>query len=583
MLNKQYFLRLGFVSLLLLGSAYAWYPNYTVMVTDFPIREDYLQPVRLSSIELTGLGSNFQSLFHHPLDDAFMNPAYLSQNSRHYLYIDAARDEFEPRYEPGGIRPAYIMEMGTQADVIMPYPFYWSPYREPVPDSASEPLLRLVYLGPLFGKSSPLHFGVSAEYYYNQTEFYRPTWYWYGLRYTDAFGAAMGEDLQDPYEDVRLAETGENVETNQGFRVNGMLSWSLFQRLHLGIGYSIHMETTDGTYQDWDIRNDNNYADDYRSYRNNQRDRIQDFVQQEVRAGLLLSAKKGTKLGVTAGVIPGTLERTYTVNDSSHYYSLYHYSSGDSSRYLNERGMQNEKEWAYDGHTLWGSVHGDIPLGTSRDMVLRFELRGSRTNADLDETESLYQQSTYEQKYWIDDDQHYRHSESLSWATLERTGSGELTRENIRGTIGVDWKMSPTVRFIGGLTVNSRQQSQWANEPFEGEKYADYYYENYNYPEYSSRKIEESDDKTYAWHQDRTNLILALPFGVFIQVAEVFEIQLGLTKVMNQMDIEEGYHLNVHNEEKPPPLMVWSLSIPILCIQKAIRSPVFTHSPTNSN
>lgn len=200
MLNKQYFLRLGFVSLLLLGSAYAWYPNYTVMVTDFPIREDYLQPVRLSSIELTGLGSNFQSLFHHPLDDAFMNPAFLSQNSRHYLYIDAARDEFEPRYEPGGIRPAYIMEMGTQADVIMPYPFYWSPYREPVPDSASEPLLRLVYLGPLFGKSSPLHFGVSAEYYYNQTEFYRPTWYWYGLRYTDAFGAAMGEDLQDPYE-----------------------------------------------------------------------------------------------------------------------------------------------------------------------------------------------------------------------------------------------------------------------------------------------------------------------------------------------------------------------------------------------
>jgi len=63
----------------------AWYPDYSVMATDYVLPRDFLAPVRIQSIGLQALGSQFQRLYDHPLDNAFQNPAYLGQQVNNYF------------------------------------------------------------------------------------------------------------------------------------------------------------------------------------------------------------------------------------------------------------------------------------------------------------------------------------------------------------------------------------------------------------------------------------------------------------------------------------------------------------------
>ncbi len=537
------------VFILLFTTLYSWYPDYTILATDFKLRSDFLSPAQIQSVSLAGLGPYFKNIYHNPLDDVFQNPAYLSYGPDNYLYLDVASEEYQ-QYDEIGVIPAYyrydeiILEKTT---VIDPYPYYWSPYSAAKPITVKEPVFRAVYLGKL--PVIPLRFGITAEYFYNEEKFYRPYWYWgrwfFGY---DALGAAYESDLMDPYQDYRLVESGENTETNTGYRLNGFLAIPLFRWLSLGLGVTYHVENTDGKYHDMDHWDDSDYADEYINHKDNYRNCTQDFNQNEIRAGLIWTPKENAHFGFTAGLTPGKLERTYVVNDTSNYFSAYNLNQQDSSVYRSHRSTEDTKHWTYDGNSMWGTIHGDISL--SEGLLLRFSIHAEDAQADLDEKEDLWQSSYYYHTYrsTYNDTIYRRISESDSWVTLDRTGRGEFTRDRQRLSLGVDWTLSPTVRFIGGVCLDRIQISQNASEPFLGEKYSSQHYENNPWSDYTTRITTRIDDKQFSWWYDRSQTNIAVPLGLFIGFNENIEFQVGLTKIMEQVDVIEGYDLIVYHE-----------------------------------
>jgi len=519
---------------------YGWYPDYTILATDFQIRQDYLAPTKIRSVGLMGLGNHFLNIYNHPLDNVFLNPAYLSYGPDNYIYLDLASEEFEPRFNnvPG---------IGYDGiDIYSPYPYYWSPYTTTETVQGKEPLFRAVYLGKI--PTLPLRFGITAEYFYNEEDFYRPYWYrseWY----TEAAGGAeYSDELIDPYTDYRLVETGTNTETNTGYRLNSFLAIPLFNWLSLGVGTTLHLENSDGTYRDMDRKDDNNYADEYLRYSNSYKNRKQNFDQAEVRAGLIWSPKETVRFGVSAGFTPGSLSRTYVVTDTSNYFSLYNVNQPDSSIYRSFRRSDNIKKWDYDGNSVWASVHADI---TIRDgFLLRFSVHTEDSKADLDESEDFFGHSYYHRTFlYTANDTSYRYiSESDSWATMDRIGRGDFLRKHQQITAGVDWSISPSLRFVGGLSFDYLNQKQEATEPFEGEKFSQRLYNGYSWTSFYDKTTTQLDDKQFAWWYERTQTILAVPIGVFVDVGNNIEIQVGFTKLMKQIDVEEGYDLIVNHE-----------------------------------
>lgn len=536
-------------TLFIIGSSnlFGWYPDYTILATDFKVRQDYLAPTRIRSVELVGLGDHFLNIYSSPLDDVFQNPAYLSFVPDNFVYLDIASEEYEPRYNQFAIPLyGYGIESTAKTGVYIPEPYYWSPYSTAKTTHSKEPVFRGVYFGKI--PVLPIRFGISAEYFYNEEEFYRPSWYWRGWYLEDAMGAAYESDLIDPYNDYRLVESGTNIETNSGFRLNGFIAIPLFKWLSLGLGATLHLENTDGTYNDFDHIDDNDWSDEYLRHTDNYRNRAQTFDQNEVRAGILWSPKETIRFGLSAGFTPGNLDRSYAVTDSSNYISIYNQGQPDSSIYRSHGGSDNIKNWNYDGNSIWATFHGDIEL--SKNLLLRFSAHTEDANADLTEAEEFYQSSYYYRTYWYDynDTSYRRLSESNSWAKMDRIGRGEFSRKNNRLTIGVDWSISPSIRFVGGVSLNHRNLIQTAEEPFTGEKYAQYYYDNYSWTHYTNKTTTALDDKQFTWKYERNQTTVAVPVGVFVGVTENIEFQIGLTKVMEQVDVDEGYDLVVYQE-----------------------------------
>lgn len=168
-----------------------------------------------------------------------------------------------------------------------------------------------------------------------------------------------------------------------------------------------------------------------------------------------------------------------------------------------------------------------------------------KRNADLIESETMDRSQYYYSKYWYSYYDTTHHYLSDSWAELNRDGNGNYTFDRQRFSLGVNWDISPKVRFIGGITYDNKVTERSAAEPFVGIKYSRLEMEGYSSYSYNSREETQEDEKEFRWHRTEAYSTTSVPLGVIISFLENFELQFGLTKVMKHTDIEEGYDLVV--------------------------------------
>ena len=510
------------------------------MVTDYVLPRDYLAPARIQSIGLQTLGLQFNGIYSHPLDNAFQNPAYLGLQEDNYLYLDVAGEENE--YSEDDIFPIYG---GAYMDYSTINPYYWSPYRSMSPPEVDEPIARLVYLGKP-AKFLPLRLGAALEYFYNREQFYQPYWYGWGWKNMDALGAAYDETIADPYDDYRVVESGENLQDEQGYRINTFISMPVLPFLTLGARLTFQNKQIDGDYSDLDIRDDNYWADEYLNYYDVVKTRDQEFSQNDLALGALLQFGTRVRLGATVGYATGDIDRRLVETDSSKHFSRY-YSNPDTSKinlYNSTGAYVSNKQWLYDGHSRYGELHGDIELNP--DIILRWSTYYESRQADLTESEVMWRHSENTSHYWSSRDNVYHDYESISRAALDRSGTGKYEYQNWRFRIGANWQMSTAIRFVGGIVIDRQTDSKAATEPFTGEKYS--YYSNNWYDDYATETT-RLDDKQFSWWREETHMNLAIPTGVVVELGEALELSLGLTKLINNVDISEGYDLVVYNEK----------------------------------
>jgi len=526
---------------LVLTVTQAWYPDYSVMATDYVLPRDFLAPARIQSIGLQALGPQFLKIYNHPVDNAFQNPAYLGQQEKNYFYLDVAGDKMD--YYENGIYPVYG---GTYPylDYGMGSPNYWSPYRALEAPEEDQPIARVIYLGrPL--KILPLRLGATLEYFYGREQFYQPYWYGWGWRNMDAVGATYNESLVDPYDDYRIVESGENLQDERGYRINTFVAMPILPFLTLGARLAVQDKNIDGNYSDLNIQDDNYWADEYLSYYDVVKTRDQSFKQQDIALGALLQLGSGIQLGVTAGYVTGDIDRKLVESDTSRYFSRY-YNNPDTNKvniYNNNGAYASTKQWIYDGSTRYGELHGDIAVNP--DITLRWSAYYEKRSAELEELENMWRRSYHFSHYWSHWDSVYHDYENISETNLDRTGSGEYRFENWRFSIGANWQMSPAICFSGGLVYDSQLDSKDATEPFTGSKYS--YSNDWSY-DYSS-EITQNDDKQFSWQREETYVTLALPTGVVVELGEALELSLGLTKLIRSTDVTESYDLIVFSEE----------------------------------
>ena len=538
-------LKTAMITTVLISSIYGWYPDYTVLATDFKLRNDFLLPTQMNSINLVGLGSNFKNIYSHPLDNAFLNPAYLNYGPKNYLYFDLAGEEFDS-YDITDYH-VYAYDEGIASDYSSYYPYYWSPYNEIENDKIREPIFRAVYLGQPFCKL-PLGIGLTAEYFYDQEKFYQPYWYWWGLEGANATDVGYEEGMRDPYQDYRLVEAGANDETTDGYRVSGMLSYSLIQQLTLGLRYTIHSEDVDGLYRNLDDQNDDYGESLYKYFNDSERNRTQNFRQNDISVGIIYEYNEKSRFGINIGRVSGDINREYSISDTSFYHSMYYYSPLDSNYYTNWSNLENNKDWKYNGNSFYGTIHGDIEI--DEGMLLRLSIFKESASADLDENELLRRANVYRSSWWDSYDSTRQESYDNSWVTMRRYGDGKFIRDNLRFTAGIDWTMSPMLRFIGGISFDNLNVEQSATEPLTGTKYSLRELEGYEWIDYKSLEITQEDIKEFAWKQNREITTFAMPIGAVISPSKYFEFQIGLTKVIQRTNIDESYDVIVYKDKR---------------------------------
>jgi hypothetical protein len=533
------------VTIFLSSNIYGWYPDYTVLATDFKLRNDFLLPTRMHSIHLIGLGSHFKNIYSHPLDNAFLNPAYLNFGPKNYLYFDLASEEFERNSTTE--YPFYTYGESVVSDYSSYYPYYWSPYTEIEHDKIREPVFRAAYFGqPFF--NFDLGIGLTVEYFYDQEKFYQPYWYWWGLEAGNALDQNYEEGMRDPYQDYRLVEAGTNDETTDGYRVSGLLSYSILQQLKVGVRYTIHTEDVDGVYRNLDDQDDDYGEYIHKYFNDSNRNRTQKFDQNDISLGALLTLNEDSQFGINIGHVSGDINREYTIADTSFYHSRYHYSQLDSNYYTNWSSLVNSKEWKYNGSSFYGTIHGDVEI--DEEMLLRFSIFKESARADLNEDEILRRANVYQSSWWNNYDSTRRTSYDNSWVNMRRYGDGDFIRNNLRLTAGIDWKISTMLRFIGGISFDNLDVEQSAIEPLTGTKHSLRELDGYEWVNYKSFEITQEDIKEFAWKQNQKITTFAFPIGVEITPSKYFEFQIGLTKVIQRTNIDERYDVIVYKDKR---------------------------------
>ena len=550
--NDNYFweymkqLQTAIIATQLLSGIYGWYPDYTVLATDFKLRNDFLSPTQMNSINLVGLGNHFKNIYTHPLDNVLLNPAYLNFGPKNYLYFDLAGEEFNRNDIIEYYAHPYDEWLALDNSSYIPY--YWSPYDENEYDKIREPIFRAVYLGRPFCEL-PLSVGITAEYFYDQEKFYQPYWYWWGAGSMNSVDQAYEEGMRDPYQDYRLVEAGTNDETTDGYRVSGLLSYPILQQLTVGVRYSMHAEDVNGAYHNLDDQdNDYGWQDEYKMYSDTERNRTQKFRQNDVSIGTIWEFDEKSRFGINIGRVSGDINRECTISDTSFYHSVYNHTALDSNYYTNWSNLENDKDWKYNGNSLYSTIHGDVEI--DEGMLLRFSIFKESASADLNENELLRRVNVYRSSWWDRYDSTRRKSYDNSEVTMRRYGNGDFIRNNLRLTAGIDWRMSSMLRFIGGLSFDNLNIEQSATEPLTGTKYSLRELDGYEWIDYKSLEITQEDIKEFAWKQNRKITTFAMPIGVVISPSKYFEFQIGLTKVMQRINVDESYEVIVYKDNR---------------------------------
>lgn len=525
---------------LCLSPAFAWYPAYTVMASEFVVRGDFLAPVNYHSMAVYALGEGFRDIHRSTLDDISRNPAAgLEMDERHFIHLDLGGQTM----------------WDEDTDVIgYPYPMYdyasdyyvpWSSYRESEEQAEYDPLFRLVYLGYPIPALQSTRLGISFDWMYELSEFYQPVYFWgYGTR--DAMGNAFAEADVDPYDDYRLKQAGDDENANQGYNLSLFLSQAVTDNLDLGLRFTRGSETVDGILSDYDLTDKSDWADEYLSLWESEKVRTQDLNSRDIMLGLWNNLSEDSEFGISVGYLSGVLDRVFNETDTSNYYSLQldpypEYTLDDSTYYSRSSDLRSMKNWNYTGETFYGGIQYYTRIRP--DLNLRFVLYGEQRQAELSEKESLFQTYNYESKYYTSWDSTASQYSSSSLATLLRTGTGDFSQNLYRASLGVEWDVSPAFNFLGGLYLLSRNRTHTASEPFNGQKSTEWERTAGWSPGTESSR--QTDIKEFSWERTEAEFMLILPVGVELTLADHFKIQSGFSKTFSRIEIKEKYDVVV--------------------------------------
>ncbi len=531
------------IALVMISSnATAWYPEYTVLASDFVLGNNFLKPTTFHTMQVYSLGEGFQDLYSSPMDDISSNPAAgLMTASRHFVQLDLGGQQLFDNQEPmfnewrsGGVAYDYY------------YPGPWSQYRQTEEKEDYEPAMRFVYLGYPVKSLAKTRLGLSFDWIYGISEFYQPYDNW-GFRLTDAMGSSYESSAEDPYNDYRLREAGDDENINQGFHLSLFIAQPLTSNTDIGARFTLGNEAVDGNYRDYNFNDQSGYYDEYVQFNEVQKERIQDFSSHELMLGTNTLRKDGSILGLSAGFITGNLERLFNEQDTSKYYSLMRdpypeFTLDDSVSYTRTSNHISNKSWVYDGQTFYGGLQ--YRSASESRIQYRFSVYGEKRLADLLESESMLQNSSHASRYFYYYDTSLTQYSSNSWATLERSGSGTLEQQSFRGSGGINWNVSPTFRFLGGIFVTWSDRQLSAEEPFQGEKYA-YTYRDGNYYNNGTDVVRQIDEKDFYWQRNERDFMLGIPVGFMLEFGQYFQLNSGLTKNFRKTEISENYDVIV--------------------------------------
>jgi hypothetical protein len=541
MINKFHFV---IAFLLLLTKGFAWYPDYSVMATDFVLPYDFIKPLTIHTAGLQALGPHFYSIYNHPVSNVFQNPAYLSLESQNYIYFDIAGSDTDNDRSNSNSTPG--ITYGYDDFYYMPY--YWSPYRYVHEPENSEPIARFIYLGKPYGKESPIGIGATIEYFYEQEQFYQPGWYHYGFMDMDAMGNYFDSESSDPSEDYRMAEYGNNKLMSRGIQASTMISFDINEVLSLGLRFSLLNKKTDGDYRNLNVYDDSDYYEDYLNYSDTNAQQDQDHSTNEFSVGMVWTNPGKLIFGSSIGYVSGEIKRGFVETDSTFYHS-YHFEGPDTNNYrLYNRfgGSGSNKHWRYKGHTKYGNINGDYIL--NNDITLRISIYGEKRKSKLIESEIMRRDNHYASRYWSSYHDTLRHYLNISNVNFNRYGTGDNIHKRFKLSVGADVMVSSKIRFIGGVVVDNVDVDIKANEPFIGSKYSYFERENYSYVNWQLQESTQNEEKEFYWYRHEDFFTVAIPTGIIVKAGNNLEFQLGLTKVIKKVDIKEGYHLIVYNE-----------------------------------
>lgn len=513
------------------------------MASDFVLGQHFLAPATFHSMTMVSLGEGFSDLYGEHLDELSTNPAFLlPTGSRHFLQIDFAGETFSASKMP-------MNGMGLDA---ISQDFYvggtWSQYRASEEKEDYDPVFRLIYSGYPFNFMPKTQLGVAVDWIYGVSEFYQPIDNW-GIRTMDAMGSSYENVSEVPYDDYRLREAGDDLNVNDGYHLTIFYAHPLSSTFDIGARFTYADEAVDGTLMNHDRQDQSDYYDEYLSFYESRKDRGQDFTSRDVMLGINSKRNDGSVLGFSAGMLTGNLDRSFNERDTSNYYYflLDQYpgiSLDDSIANFQISNQVSERNWVYDGRTIYGgSQYRSVPVN---GLQFRFSIYGENRQADLVESESMFRRSRYESDYFNHYDTTLSEYASVSWATLERAGTGKLEQKVYRGSGGINWVVSPDFHFFGGLYFNQSDRRLSSVEPFLGNKYARTDRSGNSY--YSGTRIlSQFDDKDFVWHRREQQLTFRIPVGFTYDLGEYVQISSGVSKVFRKTAITENYDAIVHH------------------------------------
>jgi len=514
----------------------AWYPEYTVLATDFPVRGDFLKPLSLTSTASQGMGPYFKYLYANQPDFRFLDPTSSLTGKRQIFYIDLGSERLWSRNESGSvISMPYYDDFAYGRD----YGF-WSPYRDLSHEQAPEPALRLFYLNRLGEDPGALTVGGSYSLAYDETEFYQPYDYNY-FRSFDAMGGAY-EDAA-VYDDYRLREAGDDESISTEHQVNLFLSKALSSRLTLGARLGLLRADVDGTYRDFQFEDRSQWVDIYEYYMDDDLQRIQSQKMNDFNLGLAYTTAQDHRFAINAGLTDGSLERSFVEFDTTRYHSIYlnpdeNSSTLDSNIYRSTSYYTSDKNWLYDGAGRY--IRALVELPRTENLTLRFGGLAEWRSADLTESESMLRRSDYYNQYYSDYYGRWQRYSSRSMSTVERQGTGTFTSSVYQLSGGVDWELQQGLTLYGGLYLEHSDRLQDSREPFVGAKSAENTLQGYD-AGYETLSSSQTDQKIFIWEQHRWSTTLAAPLAIEYRVMPALSIQLGLTKIFQRSRVEEGY------------------------------------------